>query len=213
MITLTRNAPSLEHTRVIADDLAAVLRPGDIVRLEGEMGAGKTTFVSTLARSFGVAPEAVSSPTFVIMNIYQGHEHRPPIAHLDCYRLGDESELDALGWDQIADSDAIILIEWPDRIDDALPSGTMTIAIDHVDETSRRFRFSIPDAWGQRAGFDAITPRPATTCPVTGEHVPADSLTWPFASERARLADLHGWFSEKHVISRPIEQADLEQGD
>ncbi|MAO24351.1 MAG: tRNA (adenosine(37)-N6)-threonylcarbamoyltransferase complex ATPase subunit type 1 TsaE, partial [Phycisphaerae bacterium] len=64
-IELTRNAPSLEHTRVIADDLAAVLRRGDIVRLEGEMGAGKTTFVRLLAQRFGIAPNAVSSPTFV----------------------------------------------------------------------------------------------------------------------------------------------------
>ncbi|MEX0876413.1 MAG: tRNA (adenosine(37)-N6)-threonylcarbamoyltransferase complex ATPase subunit type 1 TsaE [Phycisphaerales bacterium] len=214
MIEVTRPSPSLEHTRVIADDLAAVLRPGDVVRLVGEMGAGKTTFVRMLAGAFGISPGAVSSPTFVIMNIYDADDgHHPPIAHLDCYRLGDESELDALGWDQIIDSGAIILIEWPERIDGAIPDGAMTIEIDHVDETSRRFRFLIPQPWQERAGFDAVLPRPATTCPVTGEHVPGDSLTWPFVSERARLADLHGWFSEKHVISRPIEQADLEQSD
>jgi tRNA threonylcarbamoyladenosine biosynthesis protein TsaE len=213
-IELTRNAPSLEHTRVIAEDLAAVLRPGDVVRLDGEMGAGKTTFVRMLAQNYGIAEHAVSSPTYVIMNIYgdERSEH-PTLAHLDCYRLGDESELDALGWDRIIDSDAIVLIEWAERIDDAIPGGALRIGIDHVDETSRRFRFTIPDQWDERAGFDAIRPRPDTTCPVTGQAVSGESLTWPFASEKARLADLNAWFNEDHVISRPIEQADLEQGE
>ncbi len=213
MIEIHRPARSLEHTKVIAHDLAAVLRPGDLVKLVGEMGAGKTTFVRMLVESFGIDQSAVSSPTFVIMNMYDRGEGRPPIAHMDCYRLGDESELDALGWDQIIDSGAIILIEWPDRIASVLPNDTLTVAIDHVDEHARYFAFSIPDSWTDRAGFDAIRPRPETTCPTTGAKVPSDSLTWPFASEQARMADLNAWFDEKHSISRPIEQADIEQGD
>ncbi|MDF1810296.1 MAG: tRNA (adenosine(37)-N6)-threonylcarbamoyltransferase complex ATPase subunit type 1 TsaE [Phycisphaerales bacterium] len=213
MIEIHRPARSIEHTKVIADDLGAILRPGDVVRLVGEMGAGKTTFVRMLAESFGIAPNAVSSPTFVIMNIYQNKEDSPTIAHMDCYRLGDESELDALGWDQIIDSDAIILIEWPDRIASAIPNDSLTINIDHVDEQSRHFRFEIPDTWLDRAGFDAIRPRPMTTCPTTGTTVEGDSLTWPFASEQARMADLNAWFTEKHTISRPIEQSDIEQGE
>ena len=213
MIEIHRPARSLAHTQVIAHDLAAILRPGDIVKLVGEMGAGKTTFVRMLAQSFGIAQSAVSSPTFVIMNIYDRGEDHPPIAHMDCYRLGDESELDALGWDQIVDSGAIILIEWPDRIANAIPEESLTIKIDHVDETSRHFRFDIPDTWLERAGFDAIRPRPETTCPTTGVRVSSDCLTWPFASEQARMADLNAWFDEKHTISRPIEQADIEQGE
>ena len=154
-IELTRNAPSLDHTRMIADDLAAVLRRGDVVRLQGEMGAGKTTFVRLLAQNYGIAEDAVSSPTFVIMNIYGDEESdHPTLAHMDCYRLGDESELDALGWDRIIGGDAIVLIEWAERIDDAIPEDALRISIDHVDETSRRFRFSIPDHWAERAGAD-----------------------------------------------------------
>lgn len=213
MIEIARPARSLEHTQVIANDLGAVLRPGDIVKLIGEMGAGKTTFVRMLAQSFGIAQNAVSSPTFVIMNIYQNSEDQPPLAHMDCYRLGDESELDALGWDQIIGSEAIILIEWPDRIENSIPKDTLTVRIDHVDEHTRHFTFEIPDTWIDRAGFDAIRPRPTTTCPTTGVSVPGDSLSWPFASEQARMADLNAWFTEKHMISRPIEQADLEQGE
>jgi tRNA threonylcarbamoyladenosine biosynthesis protein TsaE len=213
MIEIHRPARSLEHTKIIAHDLAAVLRPGDLVKLVGEMGAGKTTFVRMVAECFGIAPSAVSSPTFVIMNIYANDPERPTIAHMDCYRLGDESELDALGWDQIVDSGAIILIEWPDRIECALPDEALTIHIDHVDESSRHFRFEIPDAWSDRAGFDAIRPRPDTTCPTTGETVAGDCLTWPFVSEQARMVDLNAWFTEKHTISRPIEQADIESGE
>jgi tRNA threonylcarbamoyladenosine biosynthesis protein TsaE len=213
MIEVHRPSPSLQHTRVIAKDLAAVLRPGDIVRLEGEMGAGKTTFVRMLAQSFGIAEDAVSSPTFVIMNIYESPDGAPTIAHMDCYRLGDESELDALGWDQIIDSDAIILIEWPERIDSALPKETLVIRISHVDEESRHFALSVPQIWSDRAGFEAIKPRPDTTCPVTGKPVAGESLSWPFVSEQARMADLNDWFTEKHMITRPIEQADLEQGE
>jgi len=217
MITLTRNAPTPEHTRVIAEDFSALLRLGDLVQLVGEMGAGKTTFVRHLAQSFGVDPSAVSSPTYVIMNIYPTTraigERTPEIAHLDCYRLGDDSELDALGWDQIIGNGTIVLIEWPERIAGSIPEDSIRISIDHVDETSRRFRFEIPEAFRERAGFDAIVPRPETTCPVTGQRVSGDCLSWPFASERARMADLNSWFSEKHVISRPMEEADLEQGE
>ena len=213
MIEIHRPSRSLKHTQVIADDLGATLRPGDVVRLVGEMGAGKTTFVRMLAQSFGIPESAVSSPTFVIMNIYERPDDHPPLAHLDCYRLGDESELDALGWDQVINSGAIILIEWPDRIADALPKDCLTISIDHVDETTRHFSFEIPDAWLDRAGFDAIRPRPTTTCPTTGVSVAGDCLTWPFASEQARMADLNAWFNEKHTISRPIEQTDIELGE
>lgn len=213
MIEIQRPAQTLAHTKVIADDLAAVLRPGDIVKLIGEMGAGKTTFVRMLAQAFGIKENAVSSPTFVIMNLYLRPDNHPPLAHMDCYRLGDESELDALGWDQIIDSGSIILIEWPDRIANALPKDCLTISIDHIDETTRHFNFDIPNTWLDRAGFDAIRPRPETTCPTTGSSVAGNCLTWPFASEQARMADLNAWFDEKHTISRPIEQTDIEQGE
>ncbi len=213
MIQIHRPARSLEHTRVIAHDLAAILRPGDTIKLIGDLGAGKTTFVRMLVGILGGDEIQVSSPTFVIMNLYPRSDDRAPIAHLDCYRLGDESELDALGWDQVSGSDSIIFVEWPDRIEDALPNNAMTIRIEHVDETTRDFNFEIDPSWSDRAGFDAIRPRPDTQCPTTGRAVPGDSLTWPFANEQARMADLNAWFNEEHTISRPISQSDIEEGE
>ncbi len=209
---LSRPCHSLESTARLAADIAAVLRPGDIVRLEGDMGAGKTTLVRAIAQARGMHPDAVSSPTYVLMNIYSPIEGAP-IAHLDCYRLTSEDDLDLLGWDQITDGKTIILIEWPERIEKALPAppSTARVRIEPINEHARLFTLEVPDAWESRAGFPGLEMPPDTTCPITGKPVPGDSPTWPFANERARLADLHGWITEKYTISRPINERDLDE--
>lgn len=211
MIRIERPCHSLEATARLAQDLALVLRAGDVVRLDGDMGAGKTTLVRAVATAMGVDPGAVSSPTYVLMNVYETGAGRPPIAHLDCYRLTGEDELDALGWDRVTDGSAIVLVEWGERIGDALPPQTARVAITPIGEHARLFTLDLPEAWEARAGFPGLEARPDTTCPITGRPVPSDSPTWPFADERARLADLHGWVTERYTISRPIEQRDLEE--
>jgi tRNA threonylcarbamoyladenosine biosynthesis protein TsaE len=204
-----RPSHSLEQTDTIAWDFSAIVRPGDIIRLDGEMGAGKTTFTRALAKALKHDLAQVSSPTYVIMNLYET-EGSTPIAHLDCYRMGDESELDALGWDTVTDGSAIVLIEWAERIEDALPADTARISITPTGENDREFVFEVPEKWMDRAGAAALAPRPDTTCPVTGDRVSGDCPTWPFANERARLLDLNKWFDESHTVSRPIQQGDLE---
>lgn len=211
MIRIERPCHSLQATSQLASDLAPVLRAGDIVRLDGDMGAGKTTFVRDIAAALGVDPGAVSSPTYVIMNIYGTRDGLPPIAHLDCYRLGSDEELAALGWDRVADGSSIVLIEWAERIEDALPDSTARISITPIGEQARSFELHLPDAWEERAGFPGLESRPDTTCPITGKPVRGDSPTWPFFDEHARMADLHGWISGSYTISRPIEQRDLEE--
>lgn len=213
-----RVSESLEHTSVIAKDFAAVLRRGDLVRLVGEMGAGKTTFVREVAGAMGADVSMVSSPTFVLMNIYPckvGGEDGA-IAHLDCYRFGDSDELEALGWDRVCDDGSVRLVEWPERIDEVLgdeeaDQSVCTITISHVDEGVRGFVIEVPDSWMERASAMALKARDAVKCPVTGEVVHPECPSWPFVSEQARLSDLHGWMSEKFTITRPIEQADLDQ--
>ena len=212
MLRFDRHADSLDETAAIARDLAIVLRAGDVVRLEGELGAGKTTFVRSLAAALGIDPGAVSSPTFVLANEYPNPTDRPDLVHLDCYRMSGRDELDDLGWDRIVGSGAIVAVEWPERIDGALPGEAARVRISHTGETARGFEFLVPASWDERPGIGGLEARRATTCPRTGVPVEPDNPSWPFADERARLADLHGWLTEKHVISRAFEQRDLDEG-
>ncbi len=209
MHRIERPSNSLGQTDTIAWDFSAIVRPGDIIRLDGEMGAGKTTFTRALAKAFKHDLAQVSSPTYVMMNQYET-KGSPSMAHLDCYRLGDASELDALGWDTVTDGSAIVLIEWAERIEEALPVDVARITITPTGENDRLFVFEVPDVWMDRAGAAALEPRPETICPVTGERVSGDCPTWPFANERARMVDLGKWFDESHTVSRPIQQGDLE---
>ena len=211
MATIERQTDSVAATARLAGDLAAVLRPGDVVRLDGPMGAGKTTLVRLLAEARGIDPALVSSPTYVIVNEYPGG-YGPDLIHVDCYRLGDEDELDALGWDRLLGEGHVVLIEWGERIERALPGDAARITIEPTGQTERTFLLDLPDAWSERAGYAGLEARADTVCPVTGRRVAGDSPTWPFASERARMADLYRWMSEQHVISRPLEQRDLEEG-
>ena len=104
-----------EHeTAAIARGLAELLEPGDLITLDGTLGAGKTFFIRALCESLSVPREAgVSSPSYSLVNLYDGG--RIPIAHLDLYRLGDEEELEGLGFRDLLDGRRLVLIEWPQQ--------------------------------------------------------------------------------------------------
>ncbi len=103
---------SPEATEAVAERLAAELRPGDLLLLEGDLGAGKTTFVRGLARGLGADPARVQSPTFTLVRLYRG---ATPLAHLDLYRLETSAELADLGLDELLD-DHVVAVEWGDRL-------------------------------------------------------------------------------------------------
>ena len=107
-----------------------------VVALTGELGAGKTTLVQAICAGYGVTDD-VTSPTFALV-----HEYRSPrgaVYHLDLYRLRGPDELTNLGWDEILAAHALILIEWPERAGDRLPSGVVSIELEHApSEPDRR---------------------------------------------------------------------------
>ncbi len=108
---------SPEETRRLGEKLGARLKPGDLVLLFGDLGAGKTTFVQGLARGLGVPPETyVSSPSFALVHEYQG---RIPLYHVDLYRLSPE-ETEDLGLAELLSQGAMV-IEWAERLAENLP--------------------------------------------------------------------------------------------
>ncbi|MEM9663219.1 MAG: tRNA (adenosine(37)-N6)-threonylcarbamoyltransferase complex ATPase subunit type 1 TsaE [Planctomycetota bacterium] len=214
---IVRRCDSLDATAALGAQLAGLLRPGDVVALEGELGSGKTTLVRAVVTGLGLDASIVSSPTYVVAHDYPGSADVPPVVHVDAYRLSGADEIDTIGWDRVVDGSAIVFVEWPDRIDGALPEVRATIKISPVGPESRRFDIAIPGEWLDRPGLLQLAQPPegrnATQCPVTGERVSADSPTWPFADDRARLADLYRWMHESYTITREMKDADLEQGE
>jgi tRNA threonylcarbamoyladenosine biosynthesis protein TsaE len=127
-----------EQTRRLGARLGSLLGRGDVVCLEGDLGAGKTTLVQGLAQGWG-SLDAVSSPTFVLVNVYRRLDGEN-LHHLDAYRLQDAREAESLDLDQMLDDGALI-VEWPDRIRPALPEDCLWIGLDYVGEEQRRMTF------------------------------------------------------------------------
>jgi tRNA threonylcarbamoyladenosine biosynthesis protein TsaE len=117
---------SAEETRALGRALAGVLRPGDVVVLAGDLGAGKTTFAQGVARGLGVY-EPVTSPTFTIVHQYEGHV---PVAHVDVYRLETIAELHDLGFEEVLDDGRVTLVEWGDMVAQALPRERLAVRIE-----------------------------------------------------------------------------------
>jgi len=124
--------------RAFGAAFARTLEPGDVVALRGDLGAGKTTFVRAVVAALHGSDDAVSSPTFVFRQRYDG---TPLVEHLDLYRIDDAAaELPELGLDEAFADDRITFVEWPDRADGLLPSAAIEVAIAGSGPGSRRVR-------------------------------------------------------------------------
>ncbi|MDQ3877629.1 MAG: tRNA (adenosine(37)-N6)-threonylcarbamoyltransferase complex ATPase subunit type 1 TsaE [Actinomycetota bacterium] len=119
---------SPEETRILGASLAPVLLPGDVISLSGDLGAGKTVLVQGLATALGVQ-RRVTSPTFVIVHEYEG---RFPILHLDVYRLDSFQEVIDLGFEELLDPEAILVVEWGNAVAPLLPRRHLDIVITHL---------------------------------------------------------------------------------
>ena len=135
---MERLSRSAEQTVAIASDLARTLRPGDVVLLSGDLGAGKTAFVRGLALGLGASPDEVTSPTFTLLHEYRGG--RLPLHHADLYRL-ETAEVEDLGLDELASGGGVLAIEWPDRLVRPWPEA-VRVHLHHASETTRRITIS-----------------------------------------------------------------------
>ena len=124
-------------TEEIGAALARELRPGSVIALRGGLGMGKTAFVRGLARGLGY-PGRVTSPTFALVNEYEGG--RLPLFHFDLYRLNGAGELWDLGWDEYQERGGILAVEWSERADDIFPDDAIFVTLERVpdDESARR---------------------------------------------------------------------------
>ncbi len=130
-----RTINSEQETEMLALQIADQLKPADVLTLEGDLGAGKTTFTKSVAKGLGITRN-VNSPTFTILKQYEG---RLPLNHLDVYRLEGTDE--DLGWDELFYGDAVSIIEWAHLIEEDLPPERLAIQIKRLGEDKRMFTF------------------------------------------------------------------------
>ncbi len=146
--TLTLTSHSENETEAIGKALMRLLPDGSVVALRGELGAGKTCLVRGMAAAIE-AETAVSSPTFTMVNEYEG---RPKIYHLDLYRIAEPRELMDLGYEDLFDApDGICVIEWAERAEKLLPQKRLDITLEHAGKTTRTIRIQnhalLPQKW------------------------------------------------------------------
>jgi len=125
----------MKETILEGEKLGAHLERGDVVVLSGELGSGKTTFTKGVAKGLGVREwEKVTSPTFVIMNKYEG---RVPLYHVDFYRLHDVSELGDIGFFEYLNGDNVTIVEWGEKFKEVFPKSTKWVNFKYINENTR----------------------------------------------------------------------------
>ena len=127
------NSPS--ETEALGESLAGQLEPGTVIAFTGDLGAGKTAFVRGLARGLGVR-ERVTSPTFTIVNEYEGG--RLPLFHFDMYRLGSADELFDIGWEDYLARRGVCAVEWSENVSDALDNDCLRVDIRRGENDDQR---------------------------------------------------------------------------
>lgn len=137
MAVLTTHFP--EETRQLGRKLGQLLCSGDLLCLQGDLGAGKTTLTQGIAEGWGSA-DSVSSPTFVMVNLYRAVDGTP-LYHMDAYRIESLPEAAQLGLDDMLAEGALI-VEWPERIEPLLPKERLWLTLTHISETERQLEIN-----------------------------------------------------------------------
>jgi len=129
---------SPEQTRRIGMRVGGALQTGDVLCLQGDLGAGKTTFVQGLAQGWG-SVDSVSSPTFILVNVYRRAD-QSQLFHMDAYRVDSTPEAEELDLDSMLAEGALV-IEWPERMAGLIPTERLWVKFEHVDDEEREMKF------------------------------------------------------------------------
>ncbi len=148
-MTVVAATASVDETRELADAVSSLARPGDVIVLAGDLGAGKTAFVQGFGRGLGVT-DRITSPTFTLVHVYEG---RVPVHHIDVYRLEQLSEALDLGLAEMLDEGGVVLIEWGDAILPVLPHDFLEVRLTFgAGEDDRHVAFRpVGTSWGLRS--------------------------------------------------------------
>ncbi len=147
-------------TRAIARALGAVLMPGDVVALTGDLGAGKTVFCKGLGEALGIPPDRVVSPSFTIVTEHAG---RMPFRHVDVYRLSSVREAEEIGLDEILRGDGVCVVEWAEKIGILLPNDRIQVTFLFSEEGGDRRRLLVSAGDSPRFHEFLLRCRPFTT--------------------------------------------------
>lgn len=126
---------SEDQTIAAGRSFAELLSAGDVICLEGDLGAGKTHFVKGLAEGLGIDSNKVNSPTYTLLNEYY---NEIPLYHFDCYRLDNEGEALDIGIEDYLYGEGITVIEWPERVSKLIPEDAYIVTLEHISDTERK---------------------------------------------------------------------------
>jgi tRNA threonylcarbamoyladenosine biosynthesis protein TsaE len=137
----------LAGTEAFGAKLAGFVSPGDVITLSGPLGAGKTSIARGLLAALGLE-DGAPSPTFAIVQPYAPPETRLPVMHVDLYRIDNQAEIEELGLDE-AQSDSLLVIEWPERAPGRWPEA-LALTLDFAPDGGRALTATVPAAWEER---------------------------------------------------------------
>ena len=138
---VVRETHSVAETEQIAVELAQTLQGGECIALYGDPGAGKTQFVRGLVRGLGGAVRSVSSPTFVLLNVYD--TGRLPVYHLDAYRVHGPDDFETIGFTELLEQGGVVVVEWAERVQSLLPKRHISVRITPSAEANRTIQVDL----------------------------------------------------------------------
>jgi len=147
------------ETLVVGECIGRWVEAGDVLALVGPLGAGKTWLTKGIAKGLGVEAE-VSSPTFILVNEYEG---RLRLYHIDAYRMAGADDVLALGWDEMISSGGVTAVEWADRMAEALPEGHVEIVLEHAGPHARKIKLAV----GRQERISALSATLASVMSMT----------------------------------------------